>query len=149
MIRCLTRLEGVSCMTANVRSVFWDDLDEDLKDPELRHHYLLESARIAAIDSVINQLDDLRTGLNMTKADLARAIERTPETVRRLLTSRSVNPQFAVVVEMAAAMGYQVTLSPMSAQDRKDVAEPLRELVASPTTAPVRKDAPSRELVGV
>ena len=38
------------------RSVFWDDHVRDLDDPEFRHHYVLESRRIAVIDAVINNL---------------------------------------------------------------------------------------------
>jgi DNA-binding XRE family transcriptional regulator len=109
-------------------NVFWDDLAEDLENPELRHHYILESERIAAIDAIINQLDEVRTEQGLSKAQLARAIERTPETVRRLFTARTVNPQFSVVAEMAAVLGYRVTLTPMTAAVRKTVAEPLREL---------------------
>lgn len=111
------------------QSAFWDDLAEDLQDPELRHHFILESERIAGIDRIVNDLEDIRAGLGISKAQLARAIERKPETVRRLLTSRSVNPQLSVVTEMAAAMGYRLELVPMSAKDVKDVAEPLRKLV--------------------
>lgn len=113
---------------ATAPTAFWEDLAEDLRDPELLHHYILESERIAAIDRVINQLDELRRREGLTKADLARAIERTPETVRRLLTSKSVNPQFGVIAELAAALGYRLTLEPMTEQDRRRVAEPLRAL---------------------
>ncbi len=62
---------------------------------------------------------------------MARAIERTPETVRRLLTAKAVNPQFSVVVEMAAALGYRVALQPMNAKDRREVAEPLRDFATA------------------
>lgn len=110
---------------------FWDDLNEQLQDPEFRHHYILESERIAAIDRVINELDDIREQLGLSKAELARAIERTPETVRRLLTAKAVNPQFSVVVEMAAALGYRVALQPMNAKDRREVAEPLRDFATA------------------
>ncbi len=112
-------------------TAFWDDLAKDLQDPELLHHYILESERIAAIDRVINQLDELRQQEGLTKADLARAVERTPETVRRLLTSKSVNPHFSMIAELAAALGYRITLEPMTKQDRKDIAEPLRSFAAA------------------
>jgi transcriptional regulator with XRE-family HTH domain len=106
-----------------------DDLAEDLKDPEFRHH-LLESERVAAIDRIIDDLDAIRDQLGLSKAELARAIARTPETVRRLLTAKSVNPQFGVITDMAAALGYRVTLEPMSAEERREVSAPLREFVA-------------------
>jgi ribosome-binding protein aMBF1 (putative translation factor) len=115
-------------MASAASTAFWDDLAADMKDPELRRHYILESERIAAIDRVINMLDALRQQEGMSKAELARAIERTPETVRRLLTAKSVNPQFSVIAELAAALGYRVTLEPMSKEERKQIAEPLRNL---------------------
>ena len=113
---------------ATAPTAFWDDLAEDLRDPDLRHHYILESERIAAIDRIINQLDELRQMEGLTKAELARAIERSPETVRRLLTAKAVNPQFSVIAELAAVLGYRVTLERMSESERRRVADPLRTL---------------------
>jgi len=107
-------------------SAFSDDLAEDLREPALRHHYILESERIAAIDRVINQLDELRQREGLSKADLARAIERKPETVRRLLTSKLANPQFSVIAELAAVLGYRVTLERMSKEDRRKIVGSLR-----------------------
>lgn len=115
------------------RSAFWDDLQEDLQDEEFRHHYILESERIASIDRIVNQLEEIRSDLGLSKADLARAIDRTPATVRRLLTSKSVNPQLSVVTEMAAALGYRVELVPMDEQAQREVAKPLRDLAKRPT----------------
>ncbi|WP_019873988.1 helix-turn-helix domain-containing protein [Sporichthya polymorpha] len=108
---------------------FWDDLEGDLADPGFRRQYLLESERIATIDRIINQLEEVREQLGMSKADLARAIGRTPESIRRLMTAKSVNPQLSLVTEIASALGYRVTLSPMSAAERREVAEPLQERV--------------------
>ena len=107
-------------------SAFQDDLADDLQDPEFRRHYLLQTERVAAIDRVVNQLDDVRESLGLSKADLARAIQRTPATVRRLLTSKSVNPEFAVVVQMAAVLGYRLTLEPMTDAERIEISETLR-----------------------
>jgi DNA-binding XRE family transcriptional regulator len=108
-------------------SEFWRDLDEDLRDDEFRRQFLLESERIATIDRIVNQLDDVRRELGVTKADLARAIGRTPESIRRLLTAKSVNPQLSLVTELASVLGYRVTLEPMSAAERRRVADQLRK----------------------
>ena len=108
------------------KGAFWDALSDDLQDPEFRRHYLLETERVAAIDRMVNQLDDIRESLGLSKADLARAIQRTPATVRRLLTSKSVNPEFAVVVQMAAVLGYRLTLEPMTDAERIEISETLR-----------------------
>ena len=108
-------------------SRFWDDLDMDLKDPECRRHYLLESERIAAIDRIMTDLDTIRAEIGISKADLARAIERSPETVRRLFTAKTVNPQFSVIAQMAAALGYRISLEPMMPKERKEIAGTPRE----------------------
>jgi DNA-binding XRE family transcriptional regulator len=106
---------------------FYNDLARDLGDAGFRRQFLLESERIATIDRIINQLDEVRQDLGMSKAELARAIGRTPESIRRLMTAPSVNPQLSLVAEMASALGYRVTLAPMSAAERREIAEPLRE----------------------
>jgi DNA-binding XRE family transcriptional regulator len=105
---------------------FWQDLAEDLRDEEFRHQYLLESERVATVDRIVNQLDDVRQELGISKSELARSIGRTPESIRRLLTAKSVNPQLSLVAELASVLGYRVTLEPMSAAERQRVAEPLR-----------------------
>jgi DNA-binding XRE family transcriptional regulator len=108
-------------------SEFWRDLDEDLQDEDFRRQFLLESERIATVDRIVNQLDDVRRELGVSKADLARAIGRTPESIRRLLTAKSVNPQLSLVAELASVLGYRVTLEPMSTAERRRVAEGLRK----------------------
>ena len=112
------------------RSVFWDDHEAAMADPEYRRHFILESQRIAVIDAVVNELDGLREKQGLSKADLARAIERQPAAVRRLLTAQQVNPSLGMIADMAAALGYELVLQPMSAQSRASVTEPLRELTA-------------------
>ncbi|MFZ0158090.1 MAG: helix-turn-helix transcriptional regulator [Kineosporiaceae bacterium] len=100
---------------AEVPTGFWQDLDNDLQDPEFRSQFLLESERIATVDRIVNQLDDIRQDLGMTKSELARAIGHTPESIRRLLTAKSVNPQLSLVAELASVLGYRVTLQPITA----------------------------------
>jgi ribosome-binding protein aMBF1 (putative translation factor) len=112
------------------RSAFWDDHDADMANPEYRRHFILESRRIAVIDAVVNALDELRVQQGVSKAELARTIERQPASVRRLLTSQQVNPSLGMVTDMAAALGYEVVLQPMSKSDKAAVTDPLRELAA-------------------
>ena len=100
-------------------------LVKELRDPEFARHYAAESARIAAIDTVVNELDALREKSGLTKAQLARAIGSEPSVVRRLLSSHSVNPTLATVAELAAALGMKVTLQPMSDEERKRITDPM------------------------
>lgn len=113
--------------TARPPTRFWGDLAEGLADPAFRPQYLLESERIATVDRIINQLDVVRQELGLSKAELARAIGRSPESIRRLMTAKSVNPQLSLVAEIASALGYRVTLAPMTVAERRKVSEPLRE----------------------
>jgi beta-phosphoglucomutase-like phosphatase (HAD superfamily) len=116
--------------TMSERSAFWDDHQAAMSDAEYRHHFILESRRIAVIDRIVNALDEIREQQGLTKAELARAIERDPASVRRLLTAQQVNPSFGIVTDMAAALGYEVVLKPMSKPDQEAVTNVLRELSA-------------------
>ena len=113
------------------RSVFWDDLDENFLDPEFKRRYVLDSQRIAAIDRIVNDLNDLRDQLGMTKADLARAVDRTPEAVRRLFTAKTVNPELGFIAELAAALGHEVVLRPMSDAKQAKSAQALRDVTSA------------------
>jgi DNA-binding phage protein len=59
------------------------------------------------------------------EAQLARAIGSDPSVVRRLLSAHTINPTLATVAELAAALGLKVTLTPMSAEERKRITEPM------------------------
>jgi transcriptional regulator with XRE-family HTH domain len=96
-----------------------------LRDPEFARHHAAESARISAVDSVMNHLDQLRTDLGLSKAQLARAVGAEPSVVRRLLSSESVNPTLGKVAELAAALGMKVTLQPMTVDERTRIMEPM------------------------
>lgn len=112
-----------------VSDVFNTLLEIEGRDAEFARAYAAESARIEAIDSVINALDAARGTERLTKAALARAIGSDPSTVRRLLSSDSANPTLGTVAEVAAALGMKVTLVPMSTEDRVRITEPMRAAV--------------------
>lgn len=106
--------------------VFNTLLEVEARDPEFARAYAAESARIEAIDSIINALDEARGTEKLSKAALARAIGSEPSTVRRLLSSDSVNPTLGTIAEVAAALGLKVTLTPMSRDERTRITEPMR-----------------------
>jgi len=107
-------------------TTYWDDLVDDLKDPGFLRSYITESLRVATIDRLVHDLDEARIGLELSKADLARAISADPAVIRRLLTLGHRNPTIGTVAEVAAALGLKVALVPMTAEEREQVAEPLR-----------------------
>lgn len=104
---------------------FWDDLADDLQDPELLRHYVTESVRIATIDAVINELGEALEAAGLTKTALARSISVEPSTIRRLLSTPGPNPTLGTLAEVAGALGMRVTLEPLSESEREVVTEPL------------------------
>ncbi len=109
-----------------VNDVFNTLLEIAGRDPVFARAYAAESAVIVGIDSVINSLDEARGMAGLSKAALARAIGSDPSTVRRLLSSESVNPTLGTIAEIAAALGMKVMLTPMSADERTRITEPMR-----------------------
>jgi transcriptional regulator with XRE-family HTH domain len=108
-------------------SAFWDDLARDLEDPAFLREYVVESMRIATIDAVVNQLDEARTAAGLSKAELARAIQVEPATIRRLFASDNPNPTLGTLAEVAAALGMRITLEPLPEVERRQVTKPLLE----------------------
>lgn len=106
-------------------SVFWTDLARDLQDPQFLRDYVAESVRIATIDRMVNDLDAAREAAGLSKADLARAINSQPATVRRLFSARHINPTVGTVAEVAASLGMRLVLEPMEAGELKQITEPL------------------------
>jgi transcriptional regulator with XRE-family HTH domain len=106
---------------------FWEDLARDLEDPEFLREYVVESMRIATIDAVVNALDEAREAAGLSKAELARAIQVEPATIRRLFASDKSNPTLGTLAEVAAALGMRVTLEPLPDEERTQVTEPLLE----------------------
>jgi DNA-binding phage protein len=113
-------------MTMSRHSVFWDDLAEDLKDPEFLREYVIESVRVATIDRLINELDKARELAGLSKTELARAIRAQPAGLRRLFSAERVNPTIGTVAEAAAALGLRLELVPLSDQEREQITVPLR-----------------------
>ncbi|MGH3757323.1 DNA-binding protein [Actinophytocola sp.] len=107
-------------------TTYWDDLVEDLQDPEFLRAYLTESLRVETVDRLVNDLDDARMALGLSKAELARAISAEPAVIRRLLSPGHRNPTIGTVAEVAAALGLRVALVPMADDERERVAETLR-----------------------
>ncbi len=84
-------------------------LADRMRDEEFRAAYELAAQEIAQVDSVMRMLDDLRVEAGMSKAQLAREIQKNPASVRRLFTSQ-VNPELRTVVAMASALDAEVVI---------------------------------------
>jgi DNA-binding phage protein len=112
-------------------SAFYQDLEKNLKDPEFAALFELEGMRIKMIDDLINQLDDLRLLEGNSKVDLARKLQVEPANVRRFFTSKRRNPTITSVVELALALGYKLTLEPLSKQELKKLKPAKPKLLAA------------------
>lgn len=115
-------------------SSFWADLASDLENPEFLREFVVESIRIATIDEVMNALDAARGAAGLSKAELARAIQVEPATIRRLFASEKSNPTLGTLAEVAAALGMKITLEPFADGERTQITEPL---LAGRTADPV------------
>jgi DNA-binding phage protein len=134
-----------SSEVAIMKSAFWDDLARDLEDPEFLREYVTQSVRIATVDAIINALDEARAAEGLSKAELARAIGTEPATVRRLFAAGNTgpNPTLGTLVAVAAALGLELRVEPLSNSDRRAVTEPLRTGRAAPSG--VRRIAAMRQ----
>ena len=109
------------------RSLFWDDLEKNLKSPEFLRAYVIESIRISTVDAILGQLDEIREEIGVSKAELARAIGAEPAVLRRLFASNTANPTLGTLADVAAALGLRVSLEPMPAAERKQISKTLLE----------------------
>jgi len=89
-----------------------------LEDPELKAEYERQRRAISAIDEIVNRLDALRVARDLSKAELARAIDKNPASVRRLLTAKG-NPELATVVAIADALDADVVVVPRKKSSRR------------------------------
>lgn len=100
-----------------------------MDDPEFREEYERASAEIALVDSVIRQLDALREEAGISKAELARLIDRNASSIRRLFTSAQ-NPELLLVASIAVELGADIKVIPPK-RKRKATRKTSRDLVAA------------------
>lgn len=120
-------------------SSFWDDLAEDLRDPEFRTEYIRQTIRIATFDRIVAELDEAREAAGLSKAALGRAVDVEPSVVRRLFSRHQANPTLGTLSEVAAALGLEITLTPLSDEARECLTEPLRNEGVEDTRALARQ----------
>jgi len=80
-----------------------------LADPERRREYDLAVAEVEQMNNVVRDLDVLRVEMGLSKAQLARDIERNDAVVRRFFTA-DVNPELRMVAQVAARLGAHIAI---------------------------------------
>jgi transcriptional regulator with XRE-family HTH domain len=63
----------------------------------------------------LRELDALRVDLGMSKAELARRVDRNASSVRRLFTARQARPELPLVAALADALGAELRIVRRSA----------------------------------
>jgi transcriptional regulator with XRE-family HTH domain len=79
-----------------------------MRDPDYREAYERATREIEQTDQVIRALDALRVDLGMSKAELARRIDRNASSIRRLFTASHARPELPLVAAIADALGAEV-----------------------------------------
>jgi ribosome-binding protein aMBF1 (putative translation factor) len=92
-------------------------------DPEYRQAYERASRELAQTDAVIRELDSLRADLGISKAELARRVNRNASSVRRLFTANQVRPELPLIAALADALGAELRVVPRTAEARRAVKE--------------------------
>jgi ribosome-binding protein aMBF1 (putative translation factor) len=95
-----------------------------MQDPEYRAGYERTARELAQTDALIRELDALRVDLGISKAELARRVDRNASSVRRLLTASQARPELPLIVALAGALGAEVRVVPRAAKAREP--EPAR-----------------------
>ena len=103
-----------------VPTTFWDDVANDLDDPEYAREFALQQNRVQTFDLIMNTLIDGLAKAGITKAAVARATGANPASVRRLLNPgcRMANPTIGTIADVAAVLGYKISVQPMTAAER-------------------------------
>lgn len=81
-----------------------------MQDPAYREAYEQAARELAQTDAVIQELDALRVDLGMSKAELARRVNRNASSVRRLFTASQVRPELPLIVALADALGAELRI---------------------------------------
>lgn len=91
-----------------------------MEDPEYRLAYEQAARELAQTDAVIRDLDSLRVDLGISKAELARRVNRNASSVRRLFTASRARPEFPLLAALADALGADLRVVPRAAQNHPE-----------------------------
>jgi ribosome-binding protein aMBF1 (putative translation factor) len=90
-----------------------------MQDPEYQLAYERAARELAQTDAVIRELDSLRINLGMSKAELARRVNRNASSVRRLFTANQIRPELPLIAAIADALGAELRVVPRTAAARR------------------------------
>ncbi len=83
-----------------------------MRDPEYREAYERTRREVEQTDQVIRALEARRVELGMSKAELARRIDRNASSIRRLFTTSQARPELPLVAAIADALRAEIRVMP-------------------------------------
>jgi ribosome-binding protein aMBF1 (putative translation factor) len=95
-----------------VKTAYDRMFEEKMRDPQWAAGYHRARTRLEQTEHVLKVLDEARVAHHLSKAELARRIGAEPSVVRRLFSDDSANPTLGRVAEIAAELGYEISLQP-------------------------------------
>jgi DNA-binding phage protein len=101
---------------------FDDFLSGKLSDPSFKAGFERKLAKVKSIAEVMHVIESVREQKNITKAEVARRMDRKPEAVSRLLRGEGANPTLDTLVELADAIGLEldVHIKPQPVRPKAD-----------------------------
>jgi len=99
----------------------------NMDDLEYRAAYEQAAREITQTDAVIRALDALRIDLGMSKAELARRVNRNASSVRRLFAAGQSRPELPLIVALADALGAELRVVPRGSRARQTIPGPDRQ----------------------
>jgi len=88
-------------------------LKERREDADYELAYQAARRRIDQVDSLIRVLDQRRSNLDLSKAELARRANLRPEVIRRLFSAENPNPTLSTLVALAEALEMELAAEPL------------------------------------
>lgn len=81
-----------------------------IRNSAYREEHERARREIDRMDAIMRTLESRRLEIGVSKAELARRINKDPAEVRRLLGSGSINPQLITVLQLALELGLDLRL---------------------------------------
>jgi DNA-binding phage protein len=89
---------------------FEDFLGEELADPQRKAAFERKLAKVKSMAEVLHVIESVREEKRLSKAEVARRMDRKPESVSRLLRGEGANPTLETLVELADAIGLELDI---------------------------------------
>lgn len=105
----------------SVAKSFRQALDEEFATAEERQSFVSDVETTIAIARLMSTLEEIREKRNVSKAEIARQMQRHAPAIARLFSGDRANPTIRTLVELLQAMGLRATLviEPAAAVSRR------------------------------